>query len=306
MTDEPKSEDVEPEGSKAPDAKSEAAKPEAANTEAAKPVEVTKTPATTPAKKAAPAAKAAATAKATAAKSTATKATSTKATATKATSTKAAAAKPKPAKSGSGFLSDKKLVAVAALAAVALIAAVVFGALLWNNQRNVTARDEAKDAACAYAKVVLDIDYDNFDQYVTDVLAGATGDWKEQFQQDTATYKDVFTKAQIVSKAETVDCGVKSGDTEKASVVVAIGRSITGVLTQGQPQPSQVAMVMDLEKIGDSWIASNIDAPLFGPESSDTPAPGDPGQQPAPAPAPAPVPAPAEQPAPAPAPEPAP
>lgn len=302
MTDEPKSEDVEPEGSKAPDAKSEAAKPEAAKTEAAKPVEVTKTPATTPAKKAAPAAKAT-TGKATAAKSTAAKSTATKATA-KATSTKAAVAKPKPTKSGSGFLSDKRLVGVAALAAVALIAAVVLGALLWNNQRNDTARDEARDAACAYAKVVLDIDYNNFDQYVTDVLAGATGDWKEQFQQDTATYKDVFTKAQIVSKAETVDCGVKSGDTEKASVVVAIGRSITGVLTQGQPQPSQVAMVMDLEKIGDSWIASNIDAPLFGPESSDTPAPGDPGQQPVPAPAPAP--APAEQPAPAPAPVPAP
>ncbi|MEV0359955.1 hypothetical protein AB0H71_28250 [Nocardia sp. NPDC050697] len=160
---------------------------------------------------------------------------------------------------------SRPVIALAA-AAVLLVAAIATSITLFIQNSNHTAledaRAEAQAAACTYAPVLAEYDAKNLDAYFQGVLDGATGDWKQQFADTSKELRDVLSKGEVISKADDVQCAIKSADETSAEAIVVIGQTITSLGTQGKPAPGQLSMVMRLQKIDGRWLVNNVNSPL--------------------------------------------
>lgn len=172
----------------------------------------------------------------------------------------APAARPRP-----GTLNRGLLVGLAVAVAL-LIGAVGVAGYLFVQERNkaetLAAHDEARQAACSYAPVLAAYDAKNLDPYFAAVLAGATGDWKKEFETTTSELREALVAGQVVSTAGDIECAVKSADATSAEVVVVIGQTISSLGTQGQPAPGQLSMVMRMEKTDGRWLVNQMITPL--------------------------------------------
>lgn len=159
-------------------------------------------------------------------------------------------------------------VAVGLRAAVAVVLGAAVGTSIYFYQQNshhedvLAAQAQARQAACAYGPVVSTYDAKHLDTYVHDVLAGATGEWKKQFESNSKDLSDVLAKGEVVAKSTEVQCAIKSGDENSAEAIVVIGQTITSLGTQGKPEPGQLSTVMRLQKQGDRWLVDKVGTPL--------------------------------------------
>ncbi|PFX03047.1 hypothetical protein CJ469_02568 [Nocardia farcinica] len=157
---------------------------------------------------------------------------------------------------------------VTAGAAVAVLVGASVGAAGWFSSQNseheglLAAHEEARQAACAYAPVLADYDAKNLDAYFAKVLDGATGDWRKQFDDTSRELREVLTQGEVVSKADDVQCAIKTGDETSAEAIVVIGQTITSVGTQGKPSPGQLSMIMRMEKTDGRWLVNHVNSPL--------------------------------------------
>ncbi|MCX5042981.1 hypothetical protein OG921_07345 [Aldersonia sp. NBC_00410] len=154
--------------------------------------------------------------------------------------------------------------AVATVVAIAAIATSVVFYLKYQDAQDVLdAQSEARDAMCDYAKTVVTYDYNDLDTFFTNVLDGATGQWHDEFDANSKALRDPLVAGQVRSSGDEVQCGVQSGDTENAVIVVAIGQTITSLGTQNQPQQGQISLVATMENVDGKWLVSKMDAPLL-------------------------------------------
>lgn len=153
-------------------------------------------------------------------------------------------------------------IVVAVLLVVSMTASVLL--FLQNRDKDavLTAREEARAAACEYAPVLANYDGKNLDPYFGAVLAGATGDWEKQFDSTSSELREVLAQGEVVSTAGDVQCAIKSADENSAEAVVVIGQTITSMGTQGQPTPGQLAMVMRMQRSDGRWLVNQMEAPL--------------------------------------------
>lgn len=160
----------------------------------------------------------------------------------------------------------RPLIAVLAAAAVALLGAVGVAGYLYVQEKDksetLAAYEEARQAACRYAPVLANYDAKNLDPYFSAVAAGATGDWKKEFETTTAELREALVAGQVVSTAGDIQCAVKTADAESAETVVVIGQTITSLGTRGQPAPGQLSMVMRMQKIDGRWLVDQMITPL--------------------------------------------
>ncbi|MGA4790338.1 hypothetical protein [Nocardia sp. AB354] len=153
-------------------------------------------------------------------------------------------------------------------AAAALVLGAAIGSSIYfylqnkDHEEVLEAQAQARQAACAYGPVVSTYDSKHLDQYVRDVLAGASGEWKRQFESNSKDLSDVLAKGEVVAKSTDVQCAIRSGDKDSAEAIVVIGQTITSLGTQGKPEPGQLSTVMRLQKQGDRWLVDKISTPL--------------------------------------------
>ena len=153
-------------------------------------------------------------------------------------------------------------------AAVAVVLGVAIGTSIYfylqnkDHEEVLDAQAQARQAACAYGPVVSTYDSEHLGQYVRDVLAGASGEWKKQFESNSKDLSDVLAKGEVVAKSTDVQCAIRSGDKNSAEAIVVIGQTITSLGTQGKPEPGQLSTVMRLQKQGDRWLVDKISTPL--------------------------------------------
>lgn len=160
-------------------------------------------------------------------------------------------------------------IALRAAGAVVLGAAVAGSGYFYvqneDKQDLLTAQEQARQAACGYGPVLSTYDAKNLDHYVQGVLAGATGDWRKQFETTSRDLGDVLVKGEVVAKTDDVQCAIRSADETSAEALVVMGQTITSLGTKGQPEKGQLSVVMRLEKDGDRWLVNKIDTPLAPP-----------------------------------------
>ncbi|GGN97038.1 hypothetical protein [Nocardia rhizosphaerihabitans] len=149
---------------------------------------------------------------------------------------------------------------------VALVAVGVASYLAVDNHRirsREDARAAAQQAACAYAPVLARYDAKNLDTYFAAVLAGATGDWKTEFDATSKDLRDVLTQGQVVSTVGNVQCAIESADETTAQAVAVINQTITSLGTKGVPAPGQLSVTMSLRKDADRWLVSKVSSPML-------------------------------------------
>ncbi|MEV0294270.1 hypothetical protein [Nocardia sp. NPDC050710] len=204
-------------------------------------------------------------------------------------STEADESEKKPTASGE----SKSLPLVAAFVAGVLLvgaitAVVVFFLQAKNRGEELDAIHESTAAACAFGKDVSVYDYSrNLDEYFTKVKAGATGEFRKEFEDASKALTDAMVQAQVKSWVDDVQCGYQSGDETSAKVLVTLTQYRTN-FTQTTPDRQFVVVIADLEKSDGKWLVSKLDSPMLkggtglpgGAPAPATPAPT--GARPAP------------------------
>ena len=161
-------------------------------------------------------------------------------------------------------------IALRTVTAVLLVAAVGTSVLFFLQNRDkqdlLAAQEQARRAACDYGPVLSTYDAQHMDQYVHNVLAGATGDWRKQFENTSTDLGDVLAKGEVVAQTDDVQCAVRNADEDSAEAIVVMGQTITSLGTQGKPQKGQLSVVMRLQKAGTRWLIDKIDTPIAPPQ----------------------------------------
>ena len=120
------------------------------------------------------------------------------------------------------------------------------------------AQQEVARAARTEALAFLTVDHTDMEPLIEAVLAGATGDFKQQYesQRDKLTSEAVRTEA--TSTAEVVALGVGELDEDSAVVLLAANSTVANKKTGSQGQVRYYRLRLDLVREGDRWLTSNV------------------------------------------------
>ena len=148
--------------------------------------------------------------------------------------------------------------------AVALVALLVAIGLVVTSRDSVdddltSAQREVAEAARVEALAFLTVDHTDMDPLIDAVLAGATGDFAEQYesQRDTLTSEAIRTEA--TSTGEVVALGVGDLDDDSATVLVAANSTVTNTSTGDKGQVRYYRLRLDLVREGERWLTSNME-----------------------------------------------
>ncbi|GAB2666057.1 hypothetical protein [Nocardia goodfellowii] len=157
-------------------------------------------------------------------------------------------------------------IAVRSAAVLLLAAAIASSVFLFQRNEHhknlLAAEADARAAACAYAPVLVNYDAKKLDDYFTAVLAGATGEWRQQFDATSKDLREVLVQGEVVAKSSDVQCAIRTADENSAEAIVVVGQTITSLGTEGKPAPGQLSMVMRLERSGDRWLVNKLNSPM--------------------------------------------
>lgn len=117
---------------------------------------------------------------------------------------------------------------------------------------------EVAAAARTEALAFLTVDHTDMDPLIDAVLAGATGDFAEQYesQRDKLTSEAIRTEA--TSTGEVVALGVGDLDEDSATVLIAANSTVTNTSTGSEGQVRYYRLRLDLVREGERWLTSNV------------------------------------------------
>lgn len=107
------------------------------------------------------------------------------------------------------------------------------------------------------AKAFMNVDYREIDDYNDRVLAGATGDFAEQYKQTMEALVKLTTKYQTVQTGDVVAAGVVAADQDNATVLVAMEGTVQNKDSNGkkaQAQRLQLKLVWE----GGRWLTNDL------------------------------------------------
>lgn len=120
-------------------------------------------------------------------------------------------------------------------------------------------QQEVAEAARTEALAFLTVDHADMDPLIDAVLAGATGDFEEQYgsQREKLTSEAIRTEA--TSTGEVVALGVGHVDDASAHVLVAANSTVTNTSTGSKGQVRFYRLRLVLVREGDRWLTSNLE-----------------------------------------------
>ena len=118
---------------------------------------------------------------------------------------------------------------------------------------------EIAAAARAEALAFLTVDHEDMDPLIDAVLAGATGDFKEQYetQRETLTKEAVRTGA--TSTAEVVALGVGGFTDDAGYVLIAANSTVTNAKTGSDGQVRYYRLRLSLVRDEGRWLTSDLE-----------------------------------------------
>ncbi|BBY65724.1 hypothetical protein [Mycolicibacterium helvum] len=151
---------------------------------------------------------------------------------------------------------------LAAAVALVFVAALGMSGFLGWQLKQSRDTDAAASAALAvarnYAVTLTTVDSGKIDENFTQVLNGATGEFKDMYSQSATQLRQLLIDNKATSKGVVVDSAIKSASKTKVDVLLFVDQSVSNSVN---PQPridrSRVAMTMEL--IDGKWLASKVD-----------------------------------------------
>jgi Mce-associated membrane protein len=151
------------------------------------------------------------------------------------------------------------LIGAAVALALALAAAVVSG-YQWYQDR---ALDEARQQALAAAKQTsvnfVSVSASSVDRDLQRIVAGATGDFKDEFVRGQAQVRTAIVENKVESRGTVLRAGLVSGDRRSAVVLVAVDATVKNVKAP-DGRASHYRIQVDVTRDGESgaWLVSKL------------------------------------------------
>ncbi|MFD9219541.1 hypothetical protein ACFWDI_05810 [Streptomyces sp. NPDC060064] len=102
------------------------------------------------------------------------------------------------------------------------------------------------------------LDYRHYTRDSTNVLKGATGDFKEQFAAQTAELTKLVAANKSVSEGQVLEAGITRADERKARVLVVADSKVTNTAAP-QGQARTYRLQLDLVHEGGRWLTSSVE-----------------------------------------------
>jgi Mce-associated membrane protein len=154
--------------------------------------------------------------------------------------------------------------AIRCASAVAVIA-VLAGAgyegwlLIQQHQKDIAAQ-QALDAAKNYAVTLTTTDPQAIDQNFTDILNGATGNFKDTYAKASSRLRKALIDNKVATQGTVVDAAIKSASKNNVVVLLFVEQSVTNA-DAPDPRTDLTAVTITMEKVGDRWLASEVVLP---------------------------------------------
>jgi len=121
------------------------------------------------------------------------------------------------------------------------------------------AQREVAAAARAEALAFLTVDHEDMDRIADAVLAGATGDFAEEYAAQRRTLEQEAVRTKATSTAEVVALGVGDLDEDTGTVLVAANSTVQNTTTAGEAQVRYYRLRLDLVREGEQWLTSDVE-----------------------------------------------
>jgi Mce-associated membrane protein len=147
-----------------------------------------------------------------------------------------------------------------ALAAVVAASLVVL-ALAVPKVASAGERDDRRaailHAARQHAVNFTTLDYRRLEPDLQRVLAGATGDFRKEFEAGTKNLTELVTKNQAVSEGQVLEAGIVSSDADSARVLVVADSTVTNARSR-EPEKRHYRIQLDLVSQHGRWLVSDL------------------------------------------------
>jgi Mce-associated membrane protein len=147
---------------------------------------------------------------------------------------------------------------LAAALALAVLVAAVLGFELVRARSADRAGAEALATARAYAVTVTTYDYKTLDKSFADVLDGATGEFRTQYDGASRSLRQLITEARSTSQGTVLDAGIRSVDPDRVVVLAFVDQTITNAVS-AQPKIDRIRVVMTLTPHDGRWLVEKLE-----------------------------------------------
>lgn len=144
---------------------------------------------------------------------------------------------------------------------VALVAVSgVPGWLLWQNHQVTQAGQQARDAAVSYAQVLTSIDSNKVDENFDQVLAGATGEFKDMYSESSVQLRQLLIDNKATAHGVVVESAVQSATKDNVVVLLFVDQSVANASVP-DPRLDRSRIKMTMEKVDGQWRAAKVELP---------------------------------------------
>ena len=131
---------------------------------------------------------------------------------------------------------------------------------VWQQHQVNAAAHDAQQAAVRYAQVLTSIDSTNVDQNFTEVLNGATGEFKDMYSQSSAQLRQLLVDNKASARGVVIDSAVQSASKDKVVVLLFVDQTVSNTAAP-DPRIDRSRVKMTLEKVDGAWRASKVQLP---------------------------------------------
>ena len=142
---------------------------------------------------------------------------------------------------------------------------VVGGVMAWrtheNRERAQAEQERYGDvlaAATDEAEAFINIKYEDAQDSIDRVAAGATGDFKKQYSRSTKGVLQVLRQEKSSMEGEVLWAGVVDVDQDSATVIAATSGTVANRQTNNQPVARNFRLRLDLVREGGRWLTNDL------------------------------------------------
>ncbi|WP_054811973.1 hypothetical protein [Nocardia arizonensis] len=121
--------------------------------------------------------------------------------------------------------------------------------------------DDARLAACDFAREVGTYDHAALDGYFERVLARSTGAFAEELAGAAPELRQAMQQAQVRAWVEWAECGSVRGDLLRQTVLITMTQ-VRANANSPEPQPQHISMTATVDNVLGRWLVSELESPL--------------------------------------------
>lgn len=147
----------------------------------------------------------------------------------------------------------------AALVLAAVLAVSGYeGWVLFQQRQDRIASAQALEAAQKYALALTNIDPNAIDKNFTEVLDGATGEFKDMYTASSAQLRQALIDNKAAAQGTVIEAAVKSATRNKVEVLLFVDQSVRNAVAP-EPQLDRSRVTMTMQKVDGRWLAGKVD-----------------------------------------------